>query len=71
MAAALKSSRLINNVVTLAKISKQVCKNQRLIKELGTLVERFLAGNTNVGKGMKYLFNGIYELKGYNAAKVY
>ena len=40
-------------------------------RESDERIQKFLSGNTNPGIGSKFLFNGIYELRSKNGARVY
>jgi hypothetical protein len=62
---------MIGNDRRLIKAAEQVSKDKKLLGEANTLVERFLAGNTNPGIDNNYLFDGISELRSRNGARVY
>ena len=55
----------------LAKYAKEMEKDVKLKKESEELIKKFLSGDTNPGSGNKFLFNGIYELRSKNGARVY
>ncbi len=69
---AVKGARsLIKNNKTLIKAAKEAGADKLVQEEMNGLIFKFLRGNANPGKGSKYLFNGIYELRGETGARIY
>ncbi|AOT73071.1 hypothetical protein Gferi_10350 [Geosporobacter ferrireducens] len=55
----------------MVKIANKFDSSNPLTKEMNELVNKFIAGNSNPGVGSKHLFNGVYELRSRNGARVY
>ncbi len=64
-------TNLIKNDVGLFKYDKEMGKDKNLQKEANSLVKKYLAGNTNPGKGTETLTGGISYLRGNSGARVF
>lgn len=61
----------INKDKRLVRAAEEMGKDSTLQREADELVQKFLSGNTNPGSGSNFLFDGIYELRSKNGARVY
>ena len=52
------------------KQANRATKNQDIRRSVKNLVKQLNAGNPNPGKGKRYLFKGIYEVRGESGARI-
>ncbi|MCR8962558.1 hypothetical protein O0550_04885 [Brevibacillus halotolerans] len=55
----------------LIRETEKAMKDKKLQAEENHLLNEYLKGNSNPGSGNNYLFNGVFELRSKNGARVY
>ena len=55
----------------LIRETEKAMKDKKLQAEANHLLNEYLKGNSNPGSGNNYLFNGVFELRSKNGARVY
>ena len=55
----------------LVREAEKAMKDRKIQEDADNLIQKYLHGNSNPGKGNKHLFNGVYELRGDSGARVY